>query len=643
MVRFAPVLAATVLFASGCSYFQGVPPENRRAIVVSFDGGGERVMERMLDHGVMPNLARMRAEGAMADYSRTNFPSKTAAGHASLWTGAFGNVNGITANKVPLLPWSEHTILETTDGFSADSLQAEPLFVTAARAGKRALVLQATHGAPFSQYAPGGRFGTGHRASLTVLDGYAGVRGKEGLITDAKGFRPAAGWTITLPPSVRPAQEIPIPVGSDTLWAVAVDDPQDGVQGYDTLRLYSHKNGAALGDLKPAGDRLGTPTGWSAAVPVKTDKGLASVYLRLYELDPKLGRWMLYHTPAAAGQSNNPAQAARYYGQGAEFVNGGAIRSWESGQFGKTMFEGGDGTAEDRYLDTVAFAIETNRRRAQLAVEARDWELLVSYLPFPDEALHAWYGAVDTQSPTYNPQLAPVVWQRLETVCKLADNYLGTLMAGAGRDTVLAVGSDHGMAGLKWKYHPNVTLKAAGLLVTDARGNVDLTRTKVVYAPTDGAYVLVNRVGRKGGIVPANETFQVLRQAKEAFAAVRAHDGKPLVTATFEPDADLQAELGLGGSRGGDLYLDLRPGYYFDSDWKTTEVFKALAPGSAGHVFDPRREDMHAMQAYWGPGVKRGASVGPVQNTWLAPTVCRLLGIPAPAQATGRVVTEALE
>ena len=43
-----------------------------------------------------------------------------------------------------------------------------------------------------------------------------------------------------------------------------------------------------------------------------------------------------------------------------------------------------------------------------------------------------------------------------------------------------------------------------------------------------------------------------------------------------------------------------------------------------------------------GPGLKQGTAIGPVRNTDLAPTVSHLLGIPAPAQATGRVIDEAL-
>jgi predicted AlkP superfamily phosphohydrolase/phosphomutase len=588
----------------------------------------------------MPNLARLRAEGAVADYSRTNFPSKTAAGHAALWTGSLGITDGITSNKVPPMPWAQHTILETRDGFSSESLIAEPIFVTAARAGKRALVLQATHEAPFTTYAPGGRFGDGLKGSLGLLDGYSGVRDNEGVISIDGGttyHEVAQGWK-SLPNSVRPVLEGVMVLNRSQFATLVYDDPKDGVQGYDTLRLYAEHDGPLLAELKPAQG----PNAWAGPVSVKTSRGPGAVYFRLFDLDPQLHHLQLYYTAPAQGQSNKPELAQRYYAEGAEFVAAGAIKSWEKGRFGRTMFQGGDGTAEDRYLETVHQAVDTYRRRARLAMASRDWDLLVSYVPFPDEAEHAWYGAVDDQSPTYDPKLAPIVWKRLQAVCREVDGFIGEVADGAGRDTVIAIASDHGMAGLGWKFFPNTALRKAGLLAVDAQGHVDLTKTKVMYSPCDGGYLVVNRVERKGGIVAPDDVAGVLAEALRALEPVKGPDGEAIATGVLVADAGT-AELGIGGALGGEAYLNLRAGYYFDSAVDEHVDYKALEPGSGGHIFDPRRDDMHAIQSYWGPGVKRGVTFGSVRNSDLAPTVSRLLGMPAPAQATGRVLTEVLE
>jgi hypothetical protein len=198
------------------------------------------------------------------------------------------------------------------------------------------------------------------------------------------------------------------------------------------------------------------------------------------------------------------------------------------------------------------------------------------------------------------------------------------------------------MAGIKWLFYPNTVLKEAGLLVVDAKGQVDLSKTQVMYAAPDGGYLVVNRKGRKGGIVPESQVASVLAKAEAALKKVKAHNGKPLVTQFLRPTPET-ADLGLGGPRGGDVYLDLAPGYLFSKAWDKKDLFKVMPPGTAGHIFDPRRNDMHAQMSLAGPGLKRGVTIGPVRNSDIAPTIARLLDFPAPPQATGRVIEEALE
>lgn len=636
MLRRSFLLALAALSVAGCYRLGPVPPAERKAVMISFDGGGERVIETLLARGAMPHLAALRARGVTPDYAQTNFPSKTAAGHAALWTGAFGNVNGINGNKVFALPTSRHTILEVEDGFSSSELLAEPFFVTAARAGKRVLGLQPTHVAPFSAFQPGGRWGGPYRGSLTLIDGYSGERGVETVFGDPKAFKPAGGAAAFPRGAVAP-MEATLQVGVERWRAVAFDDPADPTAGYDALRLYPETMSAELPPLKPG---LGTP--WSGWLPVKTADGPGRAVFKLFELAPDLSRFRLYHSTPVEVTSNKPEAVANYYEPGG-FLLGGAMDPWSRGELGTTMFKGGDGTAEDYYLETVARTFAAEHASLRVAFERRDWDLLFQYIPYPDEALHYWYGAVDTESPSYDPAIAPRVWRQIERVAGHIDRYIGEVAARAGDDTVIALVSDHGMAGIKWLFYPNTVLKEAGLLAVDAKGVVDLKKTQVMYAATDGGYLVVNRQGRKGGIVPEHRVAAVLKRAEAALAAVQAHDGTPLVTQFIRPTAENAAALGVGGPRGGDLYLDLQRGYLFHRAWDKQERFKAWPAGGAGHVFDPRRSDMHAQMTLAGPGLKRGVAIGPVRNIDAAPTIARLLNLPAPPQATGRVIEEALE
>jgi len=111
----------------------------------SLDGLGHQVFET----APLPTLHRLAARGAQADGIQPAFPSATALSHAALWTGAYGDVSGITANSQPRLPRRDHTFTERNNGYRADQLRAEPLWVAAARQGVRTVAYQAPQAFPF--------------------------------------------------------------------------------------------------------------------------------------------------------------------------------------------------------------------------------------------------------------------------------------------------------------------------------------------------------------------------------------------------------------------------------------------------------------------------------------------------------------
>jgi hypothetical protein len=425
--------------------------------------------------------------------------------------------------------------------------------------------------------------------------------------------------------------EARVPMGDRTWWALAYDDPADPAPGYDTLALAPHK-AAAPTRLKP-GD-------WTDGQPVDTRYGRGWLQFHLFGLDPKLEDWLLYYTPGTRARSNRPDAADGWFPGDAPFMPKGPGGLWAKGDLGPSVFDGGDGTAEKRYLTVTRRLTDLAKKRLERLVARRDWDLAVYYLPFPDETLHHFYGACDDRSPIYDPALAAKVWPTIAQACRQVDAALGPLVAD--RDTTIAVGADHGMAGTHASFYPNRVLRQAGLLVLGKDGQPDLKKTKALYPALDGAFVVVNKVGRKGGIVKAADVPKVLDQVEAAFRKARDKDGVPLVSGVLRGDTDEARGLGIGGPRAGDMYLDLAPGYYFDPKLDAKALTAPMDAGRAGHVYDPRRDDMWAIMGFAGPGVKRGAKLGGVRNSDLAPTVCELLGIPAPAQATGKVLREAL-
>jgi hypothetical protein len=163
MISFPrPALFALVAFSAAATVACGrrtavtvAPPvAQRRAIVVSFDALNEARLRSSVDRVAAPTFYSLFEQAACAAYARPAMPSVTAASHASLWTGAYGDVNGVAGNTQPVLPRDDHTLTETASGFSAAALRAEPIWVTAGLAGLTVVAHHPTQAPWVPGYSP---------------------------------------------------------------------------------------------------------------------------------------------------------------------------------------------------------------------------------------------------------------------------------------------------------------------------------------------------------------------------------------------------------------------------------------------------------------------------------------------------------
>lgn len=611
-----------------------------RAIILSWDGTVPALVNDLLRQGKLPNLARLIAGGAYADSVMTVFPSKTAPGHASLWTGAPARITGISGNAVPRTPRNQFTMLESTVGFNSTALRAEPLWVTAARSGRRAVVVQATQGFPFEPYTADGPFGPGQAARLVLFEGYAGIAGRDGVVTARDAApRAAEGWA-NLPPSAAPPREITFTVGTTRLFGLFVDDPADPTRGYDTLIVARVKDGQqAEARIKPGPAAPGALDKWSATIEVDAaNQPGAGIFIRLFDLKADGSDFLLYSTRPVREQGSRPELLPALRRAAGVFIGNGASGLYGQGAFGPTLARGGDGTAERRYLETVLLTQRQLMDATRWAM-ALPWDLLFTYTPYPDEAEHLWRGYLEPTLPGFRQDLADRLRPFLEEVFRTCDEFLGLLLQSRPANTVVALVADHGMEGVNKVVTINTVLQRAGLLVLDDQGRVDLSRTRAVYPAVNNAYILINSQDRRGGIVRPEERAGVIAVIRRALEEVR-DGGRQVVTAIF--DAETQGEaLGIGGEAGGDIYLDLLPGYDFDARLGASEVIVPREPFGT-HVFNPQRMSMRTIMVLNGPGVAAGRRLDEVRTIDFAPTLAELVGIPAPRHATGRVLREVL-
>jgi hypothetical protein len=623
----------------------GAPPATPqpapRLVVMSWDGAPDWAVDRLLAEGRLPNLGRLAARGAAAAHSVAAWPSKTAAGHAALWTGCWGDCNGVTGNSVPLPPRAEHTLLEAGRGFSSEALTAEPLYVTAARAGRRVAVLSATHVYPFAPHL------AALAATAVPADRFLAFSGFEheiapGRLHGADELRPAdEGWRA-LPPHAGRLLELELPCGDTTLVGLAFDDPGDPVAGLDTVlirRSRADAGGQAL--LKPHAAAT-APLGWSPPFAVRRGDGEGVALFRLFELAPDGSRLALYRRAANAVAATGPAAAIAGYRAAYPTFHDDPFWLYGRGGLGPTLETGGDGEAERRVLEIVAHDCDQLIAGTRWALA--DWraEVVFHYSPMTDSAGHAWVGVLDPTAPGHDPAAAARLWPFYAAVFAEVDRWLGAVVEAAGPDAVVAVVSDHGTAGVRRFVDVNRILERAGLLARRPGGGIDLARTRVLAPAFADFFLVVNDTSWLGGTVPRPERERVLDAATAALLAARDPDtGGVLIERVFRPERF--PGRGLGGPRGGDLYLDPATGYYPAQ----LPVDRIVAPlpgawGEGAHGFDPERRAMHAIFVVAGPGVAAGAALPAIRQIDVAPTLARLVGMPAPAQAVGHVIGAAL-
>jgi predicted AlkP superfamily phosphohydrolase/phosphomutase len=600
-----------------------------KLVLLSLDGAAASLIDDAVGRGVMPHLARLRARGATARGSRTTLPCKTAAGHAAVFTGAWSDRNGISGNEVAVPGGS---VLEENSGYTSTHLRAEPLWVTAARQGLQVTVASATQVYPFGPFLEERRFGGNYGRSLTLFDGYQNVRVPDAVYT-ANDLAPTTGegWLGELPAHLGAVRELTLIVAGSKVDGLVYDDPTDPVRGFDTLYLGLDRDPKGGITLKPAA-AADEPAAF-AALSLRLAGSDGAAFFRLFSLSPDGSEMLLYRSPVHVLRASRPRLEGPAFAATGGFLGNGADDQYRSGALGPPLWDGGDGTAERRYLETVALMLRQFRRLNDFAIDRTSWDLLLTYLPQPDEAFHLWLGRLDPTLPHHDPALASRLRPLLDALLGRVDAEVGHLVERAGPRAVVAVASDHGQMATDRVVRPNVALARAGLLALDddEEGRVDLSRTRAVYFPGNSAFVLVNRAGRPSGIVRPDEEEGVRRQVRETLRALRDPEGRAPVLDVIEPRPGDQP--GVGGPTGGDLYLSLAPRYRLSPATDGEAVGPVTPTGE--HLTNPERPGMWAAFSVAGAGVASGVDLGLIRQIDIAPTLCALIGIDPPAQATG--------
>lgn len=428
----------------------------QRVVMVSLDGLGHETLTTSPVAEELTVLRESARRGAMAQGMRPSFPASTAISHASLWTGAYGDVNHITANSSPRLPRAEHTVTERVDGFRSTQLAVDTIWVTAAKAGISSLAHQPTQGYPFMPHntAPGAVVVNGYQTRLFAP--HALYTSKDAEPAGDGAFRLKHGEVTLVLKRVGPGLQVSLEGAAGTVMVQPHARETEAPRTRALARYFSD--------------------GLAVEKPVR-----ARLYFRLFSL--REDDFRLYVTPLhELGISGAPEEtAAALMAEAGGFVGNGPHALLKSGALSAA-----------EYLEAAELVVRQLTRHAAWLTARFQPRFVQSYLPFPDEFDHEWIGQPENAA-----------WRRwgYTVVNRGAAEF--EKLAGE-KDHLLWV-SDHGMAVIRKSVAIGKALRDAGLM------------GRVVYVANS---VLVNTAEWKDGTVPVAERAAVVEQARKALSLI---------------------------------------------------------------------------------------------------------------------------
>ena len=612
-----------------CFLFSPVFAENSsskhkiKAILITEDGANAETVLALIKAGKLPNLEKLNSMGGHSEFVVTNFPSKTAPSHASLFCGCFGDVHGISSNRVQ--KGVEHNILQTSSGFNGKNLTAEPVWVTASKQGLKTVVLHSPLSSPASKY-----INDRNKENLVIFEGYPYMKTPFKVLNSRSLSKDKVKWQ-NLPKHEGVIKTGSFKVGDTVLYLALIDENINGKKDFSSIVIGRKKDfqDADTVILNKEKDRK-----YSKHILVKYGKEYTGVNFQYLSLNESGDKFRIVQSATYLEKINGQPVGKDYVEKTGGFIGNGAVSLYFKGKLGRPAYKGGDGTAEERYIESVRLINGNLAKKLKYAAKNYQPDFLMGYTPYPDETLHMWLGLSDYNRSGLEPVHTVFMGSCLWKVFQSADDYLGAVLDVASPETYIAAASDHGMDSYNKLFYPNTVLKEAGLIVLK-NGKIDLSKTKIIYGKEGGGFLRVNSTRYKEGIVKPEDEESVIRQAVSALSKIRdPHTGEALVTGFYYPNIDGK-RFGIGGVKGGDVYLDILPGYYFSGGFNNKPV-KKVRPGGQ-HIYMPRRKPIHSMFYFKGPGIKSGTVLKEHRIIDIIPTLCHWLGIEPPANATGKL------
>ena len=667
---FLLVFSSVVAFGappSATPVAQSDPPA-QRVILFGSDGLRPDLVERYVREGAMPTYAELIATGLRGDNGMLQgFPPNTGVGWASMATGAWPGVHGATNNRFHIVGTD---FGRRTSAFQPGVIQAETIAEAAENAGKKVAIIEWPAGRNYPIEGPRVDYRSFYSAR-GVTTNYVSPTDNESFIRiffldyDVMDLEPADGWT-NVPESFSPALETVMVVRDFGVekynHAVYIyDSTDDGVTNYDRVLLTPCEAATERG-VRPDCTKDGNAAvadlaegEWAeiklTIVGGRDDGKIAGMYVKLTRLSDDASEFRIYHTSVQRVNAE-PEELEDYLAENFPTGIAADFAPLEAGIVDEETYVEQGLMWEDAYFPIIRYILTEYQP---------DTDLVLAGYPVTDEFSHQFMALITPGTPVYDDVDRDGVPDGRVAV---REAYLRRAYAGADRtlallrslmpDATVVAGADHGFAP-QWKaISAGDVLFNAGLQSEAQTSNCrpkDKTQDQAKACWAGGtAQIYINLQGRDDpGVVPPEEYENVRQAIVEAFRNLTDPEtGEPVIAAIFLKEELAAVPAGVYGTvnslhpeRSGDVVVVSRPPYQFDAATPGMPVADAPFWGQHGYLPDlvdlERNVNMHAAFYAAGPGIPRATALK-VRAIDLAPTVAMLLGIPAPADASGHPV-----
>lgn len=584
--RVWPIWIVALLAATWAIYeaLRGVPitppsAQQRRVIVLGFDGLDPLLLDRYMGEARLPNFQAFAARGHYQRLATTE-PAQSPVAWASFATGTHAGAHGIfdflhrefpgntpkfsiVSAQPPETIALGDMLLPYTAGKLLGTRRGESLWMAAERLGVRASVMRVPVTYPPDPIS--------HLIAGMGVPDLLGTQGTYTLIANHLVPEAEAGGQVIM----RRADE------AGTM-ALSIPGPAHPLFPKTPLELpirISQADGATAAQISiPAGNppiinlRPGEWSDWVVAKFPFLGVGSVSGMVR-FHLASGLPRLRLYVSPIhidpenpATPISSPPAAAGALARQIGRFHTlGMPEETW--------AFNAGH-IDESAWLDTVRATLREGEAMFNERLQRRTESLVVKVFVQPDRVSHMFWRGIDPQHPGY-ANASPLARGAIAWIYEEADRILGNTLKQLSATDELIVMSDHGFASFRRAVHLNRFLVDQGLMKlrpgaaesAPLFADVDWTQTRAYALGLNS--VFVNKVGREAtGIVPANRVGAVKAEISQKLLAWRDRSGAPVLKNVHDALALYPANVAERDPYEPDLVMGYAAGYR--ASWQTT-------------------------------------------------------------------------